>query len=345
MQHNYKFSFGPWNISDGRDVAGPAVRPVQSLGWKLEQAKQAGFDAMMMHDEDIVPEIDSLTAADIAKAAKEIKKRFDDAGMVIDLVAPRLWNDPLTIDGAFTSYDPKARRFAVERAKKAVEIAGLVGCGLVDLCLVREGTYLREAKDGRRAVELIVEAIDEMLKVNKDIRVVLEPKPNEPVDTTYIPTPGHAIALAALTQDPKRVGVLIESSHCVLAGLDPTDEFDFALAAGKLWLVHLNDQNGLKFEQDKPFGSSSLRSAFNQVRVLERNGYGSRGEFVAFEVYPFRTTKQQHVMAHLINSRKTFLRLLEKVRSFDEKRAQELIDQRDHQELDQMVIEHLLGDA
>ena len=60
---------------------------------------------------------------------------------------------------------------------------------------------------------------------------------------------------------------------------------------GKLWSLHLNDQNGLKFDQDKPFGSANLRVAFNQVRALERNGYGESGEYVCFDVHPFRTTK------------------------------------------------------
>ena len=40
----------------------------------------------------------------------------------------------------------------------------------------------------------------------------------------------------------------IESAHAILAGLDPSDEMGFALAFDKLWTVHLNDQNGLKFD-------------------------------------------------------------------------------------------------
>ncbi|HRJ71158.1 MAG TPA: TIM barrel protein [Terrimicrobiaceae bacterium] len=343
MKHNYKFSFGPWNVSNGADVAGPAVRPSWPLDWKLERLRAIGFEAMMLHDDDVVPEIDSKSDRQIRREARELKRRFDDAGVAIDLIAPRLWFDPRTIDGAFTSNDAKARRYAVDRAVRAAEIARLVGCPLVDLCLVRDGTYLREAKDGRRAIERLVHAINAILESDARIKVVIEPKPNEPVDTTYVPTPGHAIALSHLTADPKRVGVLIESSHCVLAGLDPADEMDFALAADRLWCVHLNDQNGLKFEQDRPFGSTSLRSAFNQVRILERNGYGRRGEAIAFEVYPFRTTKPEHVMDHLANSRRTFLRLLEKVRTFNEKRARELVSARNYQELDQMVIEHLMG--
>lgn len=343
INHNYKFSFGPWNISNGADVAGPPTRPGFPLDWKIERLREIGFEAMMLHDDDVVPDIDSKSNLQIHREANELKRRFDDAGLAVDLIAPRLWFDSRTIDGAFTSNDATARQYATDRAVRAVELAGLMGCSLVDLCLVRDGTYLREAKDGKRAIAYLVASINAMLAADKNVRVVIEPKPNEPVDTTYVPTPGHAIALSSLTEDPARVGVLIESSHCILAGLDPVDEFEFAMAADKLWCVHLNDQNGLKFEQDRPFGSTNLRSAFNQVRVLERNNYGANGEAIAFEVYPFRPTEEPHILDHLVNSKRTFLRLLEKVRSFDEVRARELVASRNYQALDQLVIDHLIG--
>jgi xylose isomerase len=163
------------------------------------------------------------------------------------------------------------------------------------------------------------------------------------MDHAYVPTIGHALAIAQLTRDPKRVGALIESAHAILAGLDPADEIDFACAFGKLWSLHLNDQNGLKYDQDRPFGCTNLRSAFNQVRALERNGYGKRGEHICFDVHPFRTTKVEHWLAHLDNSRRTFLRLVGKARAFNEKEAQAFIADRNYAALDQMVIEHLLG--
>ena len=47
-----------------------------------------------------------------------------------------------------------------------------------------------------------------------------------------------------MTVAPDRVGGLIETAHAMLAGLDPSEEMAFALAEGKLWSVHLNDQNG-----------------------------------------------------------------------------------------------------
>ena len=342
-QHTYRFCFGPWNISEGQDPYGPTTRPPQTFDWKLGQLKKMGFDAMMFHDDDAVPDIDGKSDKQILKEAKQLKKRLDDAGIAAEMVAPRLWFSPMTIDGAYTSNDPKARKYAIERSLRCIDIANVLDTDVLVLWLAREGTYLREAKSGKRSVELMVEAFDKMLAHDKKIRLAIEPKPNEPMDHAYIPTIGHALAVAQLTRDHKRVGALIESAHCILAGLDPADEIDFAMTFGKLWSLHLNDQNGLKFDQDKPFGSANLRSAFNQVRALERNKYGSKGEYVCFDVHPFRTTKVDHWVDHLENSRRTFLRLVEKARSYDEAKAKELIADRDYAALDQMTIEHLLG--
>lgn len=343
-KNNYRFCFGPWNISEGQDPYGPTTRPPQTFDWKLAELKRRGYDAMMFHDDDAVPDIDSKSPQQIMKEAKELRKRLDGEGIAAEMVAPRLWFSPRTIDGAYTSNDAKDRQYAIDRSLRCIDIAKVLGTDILVLWLAREGTYLREAKSGKRSVELLVEAFNKMLAHDRKIRLAIEPKPNEPMDHAYIPTIGHALAIAQLTQDPKRIGALIETAHCILAGLDPADEIDFAMSFGKLWSLHLNDQNGLKFDQDKPFGSTNLRSAFNQVRVLERNGYGKNGEYICFDVHPFRTTKEEHRVDHLDYSRQTFLKLVEKARSFDEKEAASLIKNRDYQALDQMVIEHLLGD-
>jgi len=89
------------------------------------------------------------------------------------------------------------------------------------------------------------------------------------MDHAYIPTIGHALALAQLTIDPKRVGCLIESAHAILAGLDPADEIDFAMTFHKLWSLHLNDQNGLKFDQDKLLAART--SALPSTRCAPSN--------------------------------------------------------------------------
>ena len=138
------------------------------------------------------------------------------------------------------------------------------------------GRYIREAKCAKTAIARIVDAWNAILEHDKEIRVLGEAKPNEPMDQAYLPTVGHMVGVAYKTIDPSRSGVLIESAHSILAGLDPADDMAYALYHDKLWSVHLNDQNGLKYDQDKVFGSVDLRRAFNQVWALEKNGYGTQ---------------------------------------------------------------------
>jgi xylose isomerase len=344
MPAKYRFSIGPWNISEGRDPYGPETRPARDAAWKFAQFKKGGFDAVMFHDDDIVPEIDSKPAPQVLREAVAVRRQLDGEGLFVEMVAPRLWFSPQTIDGGFTSNSPQERAYAIERSLRSIDIAQVMGTDLIVLWLAREGTYIRESKSYARSLEYLVEAVNKMLAHDPQIRVAIEPKPNEPIDVAYLPTAGHVLAFAHLTADATRVGSVIESAHCILAGLDPADEFEFALAQKKLWSVHLNDQNGLKFDQDKPFGSVNLRSAFNQVRALERHHYGSESQAcVAFDVHSFRPTAIEQGLDHAVNSRKTFLRLLAKVQTFDEVTAERLIAARDYQALDQMVIEHLLG--
>lgn len=341
--NEYRFSFGPWNIHEGEDPFGPPVRDSYSFDEKIGFYRDLGFVGVQFHDDDIVPDIDDKTHEQIMWQTRYVKKLIESHGLTPEIVAPRLWFAPQTIDGGYTSNLASDRDYALERSKRCVDIANEIGCRNIVLWLAREGTYLREAKDSAGAVGRIVDAINTMLDYDPHVRVLVEPKPNEPMDQAYIPTIGHALGLAYLSNDPDRVGGLIESAHAILAGLDPSDEMGYALHHKKLWSVHLNDQNGLKFDEDKAFGSVDLRRAFNQVRILEEHSYGKHGEFVGLDVKVMRTQPHAISTKHLLNSRKTFLRLLEKARTLDRELEQELIDARDYEELDLYILNHLLG--
>ena len=343
MPSDYRFSFGPWNISEGADPFGPPVRPTREFTDKLPVYKQLGFDAVQLHDDDAVPHVDDKSAAEIVAEAAALKKIFDGEGLVAEFVAPRLWEDPRGIDGGFTANDPAVRQWAIDRTKRAIDIANAVGTKLMVLWLAREGTYIRESKNAIQSYAYQIDALNQLLEHDSKMQFAIEPKPNEPTDQAYVPTIGHALAIAHQTVDPARVGGLIETAHARLAGLDPSDEMGFALNAGKLWSVHLNDQNGLKFDQDKTFGSVDLRGAYNQVRILELGGYPETGRYVGLDVKAMRTQKAEVAEAHLANSKAIFLRLVEKVRTFPRSVEADCIKRRDYEALEIAVIEHLLG--
>jgi xylose isomerase len=335
---NYRFTFGPWNISTGADPFGPPVRKDVAFAAKIREYKKLGFDGVQLHDDDVVAA--DLDHAATMKGAAKVRKLIESEGLFAEFIAPRLWEHPKTIDGAFTANSAGDRKYAIERAKRAIDIANALGTRDIVLWLAREGTYIREAKDPMLAVGRIVEAINALLEYDPHIRILGEMKPNEPMDMAYLPTPGHFMGLTYRTLDPARVGVLIESAHSILAGLDPSDDMAYALWHGKLWSVHLNDQNGLKYDQDKVFGSVDLRRAFNTVWVLERGGYDG---CIGLDVKVMRTTGQADQTRHLANSRAMFLKLLEVARGVDEKKVESWRARRDYESLEMYILDKLLG--
>jgi xylose isomerase len=334
----YRFTFGPWNISTGADPFGPPVRQEVAFAAKMREYKKIGFDGVQFHDDDVVPA--DLSPTETTRGVAEVKKMLEGEGLFCEILAPRLWEHPNTIDGGYTSNNPAERKYALERSKRTIDIANGMGCRNVVLWLAREGTYIREAKDPLGAAQRILDAVNTMLEYDPKIRILGEMKPNEPMDQSYLPTPGHFLALCYRTADPSRSGVLIESAHSILAGLDPSDDMAYALWHKKLWSVHLNDQNGLKYDQDKTFGSVDLRRAFNTVWVLERAGYDGA---VGLDVKAMRTTRQADQTRHLANSRAMFLRLLDVVRSVDNGRVEEYRTQRDYEGLELYILEKIMG--
>src|ERR1700682_1501834 len=125
-KHTYRFTFGPWNISMGSDPFGPAVRKEVAFAAKIREYKKLGFDGVQFHDDDVV-EADLDMPATLKRAAK-VQKMLEGEGLFCEFIAPRLWEHPKTIDGGYTSNSASDRRYAIERSKKAVDIANALNC-------------------------------------------------------------------------------------------------------------------------------------------------------------------------------------------------------------------------
>lgn len=341
-EKSYRFTFGPWNLSEGADPFGPPVRPSRSFEDVVKVAVDLGYHGIQFHD-------DECFAADLpweqAKAeCARVKRLLDDNGLVAEFVAPRLWEDPAFCDGPITANDAATRARALDRSKRSLDIARELGTVNIVLWPAREGSYIREAKDPIAAVGRMLEYLNALLEYDGDIRILGEMKPNEPMDSTYFPTVAHFLSLAPLTVAPERVGVLIESAHSLLAGLDPSDDMAYALWHKKLWSVHLNDQNGLKFDEDKAFGAVNLRRAFNQVWVLERSEFGLNGEMVGMDVKPLRTQPADRSHLHLKNSKEVFERLVQVARSADVDLIEKCRAELDYETLERHILGLIMGD-
>ena len=195
----YRFSFGPWNIHEGADPFGPPVRDSFTFDEKVKFYRALGFVGIQFHDDDIVPDINDKTHAQLIQRTKVVKQLISEHGLMAEIVAPRLWEDPRTIDGAYTSNNPSEREYAIERSKRCIDIANEIGCRNIVLWLAREGTYIREAKNSARAVGYLLDAINTMLDYDPQIRILIEPKPMV-ARLTYVFQPRGTTAAGALRE-------------------------------------------------------------------------------------------------------------------------------------------------
>lgn len=341
MNTSFTFSAGVWNLNAGDDPFGPAVRAPIPFAEKLRTLKSLGFDYVQFHDDDAVPM--DVPAGDVDRAAGAVLTMCHDHGLKVEFVAPRLWEDPLFVDGAITSNDPRARAAALDRGKRAIDIANVLQTDRIVLWPAREGTYIREAKCPVESYQRILDYLNALLDYDPAVRLLGEMKPNEPMDLMFLPSTGHFLSMADRTREPARVGTLIEAAHCILLGLDPSEEMAFALWQDKLWGVHLNDQNGLKFDEDKSFGSANLRRAFNVVDVLVMWDYGVKGEVVGLDVKAMRTQPAEIATRHLTNSKRLFERLVTVAANLDREEQRSYINARDYEGLDAFILNTLMA--
>src|SRR5439155_1197296 len=179
----YRFTFGPWNISTGADPFGPPVRKEVAFAAKIREYKKLGFDGVQCHDDDVV-EAD-LDPQATERGAAKVRKMLESEGLFCEFIAPRLWEHPKTIDGAYTSNNPAERRYAIERSKRAVDIANAMGCRDIVLWLAREGTYIRESKDPIASVGRIIDTVWVLERggyegcIGLDVKAMRTTKPND----------------------------------------------------------------------------------------------------------------------------------------------------------------------
>ncbi len=96
----YRFSFGPWNISTGADPFGPPVRREVKFARKVGEYRKLGFEYIQLHDDDVVPA--DWDVAQTRRGVARVSRLLDDQGVKPEFIAPRLWEHPKTVDGAFT---------------------------------------------------------------------------------------------------------------------------------------------------------------------------------------------------------------------------------------------------
>jgi xylose isomerase len=318
-----RFAFGLWTVGwAAADPFGAATRPVLEPWEYVERLGELGAWGISLHDNDLFAfDADGPTRADRTRRLVDAVAR---AGMTVEMVTTNTFTHPVFKDGALTANDRAIRRFGLRKVLQAVELAAELGATTFVMWGGREGSEYDGSKDLHAALDRYKEGLDTVAGYIKDqgydLRIALEPKPNEPRGDILLPTVGHALALIADLDHGDIVGVNPETGHEQMAGLNYTHGIAQAMWSNKLFHIDLNGQRGIKYDQDLVFGHGDLLSAFFTVDLLE-NGFPSRPELRYtgarhFDYKPSRTEHMPGVWESAAACMSTYLLLAAKAKAF-----------------------------
>jgi xylose isomerase len=311
-----RFSFGLWTVGwQGVDVFGGAVRPPLDPAEAVHRLSELGAYGITFHDNDVFPF--GATPAEKQACLKPLREALEATGLCVPMITTNLFSHPVFRDGGFTNNDRDVRRFALRKVLDNLDLAAELGAQTFVCWGGREGAESGAAKDVRAALDRYKEAVDVLTGYLVDsgyqLRIALEPKPNEPRGDILLPTVGHALAFITTLERPELVGLNPEVGHEEMAGLNFAHGITQALWHGKLFHVDLNGQHGPRFDQDLRFGAGNARGAFWTVDVLEHGGYDGPRHF---DFKPPRTEDLDGVWASAAGCMRNYLILREKARAF-----------------------------
>jgi xylose isomerase len=314
----HKFVFGLWTLGNtGRDPFGEPVRERLSPMEIARMVCEVGAYGVNLHDNDLIPIDASPAERDRIKA--EFHKVLDETGLVVPMATTNLFTDPVFRDGAFTSNDPRVRAYALQKTLDAIDLGAEFGAKVYVFWGGREGVETDAAKNpldaikwNRQAMNFVCEYI---LDKKYDLKIALEPKPNEPRGDMYMPTIGHMLAFIETLDHPEMVGVNPETAHEHMAGLNFLHGVAQAWDRGKLFHIDLNDQHFGRYDQDYRFGMADIKSAFFLVKFLEDVKYqGARH----FDAHAFRTEDYSGVREFARGCMRTYLILKDKAEQWNQ---------------------------
>ena len=183
------------------------------------------------------------------------------------------------------------------------------------------------AKNGRDAFKRLVDgfnAVGHYAKKNygTKIKFAIEPKPNEPRANMYMANVGEVLYLISrLDKEIQPLfGLNPETAHSRIAGLDYIWDIELCLEAGKLFHIHLNAQDGQRYDQDLPFGYTEPLKDLALLVVLQDAKYAGP---VCFDVKAPRVDDPKNICDILEVSSNNLMWLWDRALKVDRKKIEQ----------------------
>lgn len=183
--------------------------------------------------------------------------------------------------GSFSSLNPVERGEVVADLKRAMDFAAELDCWRVTTCPLNEGVDNPFEADFTRLYDAAAETLTAACRHNLQVKVCLEYKKNDPRARSLFGTAGETAAFCLLT-GANNLGATLDIGHAIQAEENPSQSAVLLAKAGRLFYVHLNDNDG-RWDWDMLPGAFHLWEFVELFYTLRKLDYD--GDWYAFDVF------------------------------------------------------------
>jgi xylose isomerase len=219
--------------------------------------------------------------------------------MDIYCIAAGLHPDPTYKLGAFTNPDPALRRQGLDILTRGIDLAAEVNAHFI-IWPGAEGYNYNFQRDYQRAWDTYIDGVAELVAHanEKGVTVFLEHKNSEPAMNILMRNIGMCLYTIDRVRragvDTSKLQVNMDWQHLIMNGENLGEYAALLASEGKLGHQHANSGWGT-FDDDNMTGASFFMQTLELAMVLQDAGYGTRGERIGYDLYPYTEDQVQAV--------------------------------------------------
>lgn len=284
--HTMKTSIGIWAFGTlGTRFLLEGYHPEFAIEKPVERAKRASealsdlYDGLEFHYPGEINE-------DNAQAIVDAIKPMD-----VYAIASGAHTFPRHGRGALTNPDRDVREDARGANRRAIDLAAELGATFIIWPGIDGYNYPFQSDYTVQWAELLDGIGDAVQHASaNDVTVFLEHKNSEPAMKVYMRDMGmtmfviHKLEQAGV--DTSRTKVNMDWQHLIMNGENLAEYAELLASEGLLGHQHANSGWGL-FDDDNMTGTTRFMETLELARALRKVGYGSGGERLGFDLYPY----------------------------------------------------------
>ncbi|MFW5883928.1 MAG: sugar phosphate isomerase/epimerase family protein [bacterium] len=247
----------------------------------------------------------------------QTRRLLEQHGLGVSGVNVRSRRTGRWLRGAFSSAEERERREVVDDFRRAIDLAREVGTDRITTCPLNDGQDYVFEMNYLDALAWAAESFAAICEHDRGTRVCVEYKINDPRVRCLIGSAAEVVAFADQTGAPN-LGATMDFGHALLAGERPAMSAALLHRAGRLFYVHVND-NDRQWDWDMLPGAYNLLELVEFFYYLREIGYDD--DWYSYDVM----SKEVETSEHFTTVARLTRRIERMADRIDRKRMRELM--------------------